>query len=58
MPRPRVLTRFGRAAVILLLIAGGAFLMWGGRELFVLIELVSAPPVAPRELAAPPSPAQ
>jgi hypothetical protein len=50
MPRPRVLTRFGRAAVIVLLIGGGALLLWGGRELIVLIELVSAPPVAPRQL--------
>jgi hypothetical protein len=58
MPRPRLLTRFGRAAVVLLMIAGGAFLVWGGRELVVLIELVSAPPVAPRQLATPPSPAQ
>jgi hypothetical protein len=55
MPRPRVLTRFGRAVVILLLIAGGALLVWGGRELVVLIELVSAPPVAPRQLAVPPA---
>jgi hypothetical protein len=54
MPRARTLTRFGRAALFLLAIAAGAFLLWASRELSTLIELVSPPPAPAVEVPAPP----
>jgi len=57
-PRKTILTGTGQAAVLLLSILPGAFLLWAGREPLVLGELVSAPPAAPVQLQAPSPPAQ